>query len=173
MSIGNFNEINENNEAKENTDNAEKFKNLILETPESYDDDFDKKLDVIEDKRDLEGDMEEKNGQPESTEKDSAWERLRSIFSKKESGEGTKENKIEDSLEQKSDSESFKDRFKVDNSDNQIEKQAAENMEKRTESSGESNSDTTESDSHITRSEGRSRAEEAYNRHYHIKDDER
>lgn len=176
MSIGNFNEVKENRESNktiENTDNTEKYKNQILEVSESYDDDFDKKLDSIDDKREGEGGGEKNTEKSETTEKDSTWERLRNFFSKKEEGENAREYESKDSKERSSDNEGFRDRFKVDNTDNHIERQAAENMEKKAESSAESNADSNDGDNDITKNEGRSRAEEAYNKHYHIRDDER
>ncbi len=176
MSIGNFRETsekNETNETTEKTDNAEKYKNQILKTPESYDDDFDKKLDSLDNKRKLEDGKERNANQSENTGKDGAWERLRNFFSKREKGENTERHESKASTEQPSDNKSFRDRLNVDNSDNHIEKQAVENLKKKAESPVESDANTDENESDITVNEGRSRAEEAYNRHYNIKDDER
>lgn len=173
MSIGNFRETDEKNETTESTDNAERYKNQILETPESYDDDFDKKLDSLESKRELEDGKEKNSNQSENIGKDSAWERLRSLFSKRENRESIKEQDSKELIDQPSTNKSFRDGLKVNNFDNHIERQAAENMKKKAESPVESDADTNESESDTTVNEGRSRAEEAYNRHYHIRDDER
>ena len=86
MSIGNFKETNETSEARENTDNIEKPRNQILETPESYDDDFDSKMDnkEWEDKSKKEGNAE---GNESVVEKMSFFDKMRNLFTKKEGSE--------------------------------------------------------------------------------------
>lgn len=106
MAIGKFDETNENNEtneAKENTDNTEKSRNQILETPEDYDDDFDKKLDQNESKNESSGDkpQESEKDKGEDSEKGGVLDRLRNLFSKKESNEENSESS--ESTEKESD----------------------------------------------------------------------
>ncbi len=94
MSIGIFKETNEASEVRENIDNTEKPRNQILETPESYDDDFDSKLDNWE--REDEAKKGENVESNESVvEKMSFLEKMRSLFVKKESSEGDDDKNIE------------------------------------------------------------------------------
>lgn len=179
MAIGKFDETNENNETnevKENTDNTEKPRNQILETPEHYDDDFDKKLDQNESKNESSGDkpQEFEKGKGEESEKNGILDRLRNLFSKKESNEVNSSDNSEDGNfdESPSKGESFRDSLKVENSDNHIESHAIENTEKKNVSSVETDSDTNENNNDVSKDRGRSRAEEAYNRQFHIRDDD-
>ena len=131
MAFGNFKETNENKESS--VDNTEKPKNQLLETPKDYEDDFDKKVDTADKK-------EEKNTESNS---DKGGEENKGFFSKikglikpkEESNSENQESKNEDT-EQTKDNE-FAKKYKVDNSDNHIEKQAMEkyqeNKEKNTE----------------------------------------
>lgn len=101
MAIGNFketNESNEVNEVRENTDNTEKPRNQILEKPESYDDDFDSKLDNNERTNE---DTKERmdNGNESSGEKTSLFDKMRNLFSKKENGEESNDGGIKESDE--------------------------------------------------------------------------
>lgn len=102
MSVGNFRETNEANESRENNDNTEKPRNQILETPESYDDDFDSRLDnkKREDESKKEGNSE---GNESIVEKTSFLDKMRNLFAKKasseESGEADDKNAKEGSRE--------------------------------------------------------------------------
>jgi hypothetical protein len=103
MSIGSFKEINESNEVnetRENTDNTEKPRSQILETPESYDDDFDSKLDSNDRKNASQKEGHEQEGESDG-EKTSLFDKMRNLFSKKENGEESEptdngENKSEE-----------------------------------------------------------------------------
>jgi len=96
MSFGHFKETNEDkesNEASETIDNTERPKNQILEIPKDFDD-FDSKLDANDAKESSEKQSSmEKDDSGESKrgegkeEKTSILDKMRNIFSKKESGE--------------------------------------------------------------------------------------
>lgn len=103
MSIGSFketNESNEVNETRENIDNTEKPRNQILEIPESYDDDFDSKLDS-NDRKNASPKEGHEQGDESGGEKTSLFDKMRNLFSKKENGEESEptdngENKSEE-----------------------------------------------------------------------------
>lgn len=109
MAIGNFketNETNEVNETRENTDNTEKPRNQILETPESYDDNFDSKLDNNERSGETSNEKMD-NGNELGGEKQSLFDKMRNLFSRKESdgdsnSEGIKESAEKDSSKRNS-----------------------------------------------------------------------
>lgn len=93
MSIGNFSETNDSSdevkETKESTDNTEKPKNQILENADGYDDDFDKKLDSMENnesKTENSDNKESDSGEKGGEEKQSLLDKMRNLFSRKESG---------------------------------------------------------------------------------------
>ncbi len=101
MSIGNFKETNETsevNETRENTDNTEKPRNQILETPESYEDDFDSKLDNNERNGESTNEHSEK-GNESSGEKTSLFDKMRNLFSKKESSDDGDESTSDETRE--------------------------------------------------------------------------
>ena len=88
MTFGGFKETSEsmeNNEAK--TENTEKKRNQILEIPDEYKDDFDKKIETSENKE-QQTDTEKKDT-PEGGEKTGWFEKIKGFFSKE------KENNIE------------------------------------------------------------------------------
>ena len=112
MSLGNFKETNEAsevNEARENTDNTEKPKNQILETPESYDDDFDSKLDTNENNNESKKDGQI-GGDDSGGEKASLLDKMRNLFSKKESGEDL-DSKVDGQTEQNNDGNDKRNSF--------------------------------------------------------------
>jgi hypothetical protein len=133
MSIGNFSETseskNEVNEANESVDNTEKPGNQILETPDSYKDDFESRMDSKESKEGQEtehtkqgddsGESKEEKGDSDKT---SLLDKMRNLFKKKEDGENQQESKkVESSVdgpqppdEGKSEM-SFKDSLKPEN----------------------------------------------------------
>lgn len=80
MSIGNFKETSEGKE----TENVEKPKNQILETPEKYKDDFDRKLEANEAKED-QSPIKEK-GEGRDGERQSFFTKMKNLFSNKEKG---------------------------------------------------------------------------------------
>lgn len=113
MSIGNFSETseskNEVNETNESVDNTEKPKNQILETPDSYNDDFDSKLDSKESKDVQEVDNKEQdnyfsevNGEKKSDDKTSLLDKMMNLFKKKEI-------ESSDNIDKKDDSSSTSD----------------------------------------------------------------
>lgn len=131
MSIGNFKETNENDESKEaqeTPDNTEKPRNQILETPDDYADDFDSKLDDNESKENQENQSEdESSGEDkpqEGEEKQSLLDKMRNLFSRKESSDGETANDKEkpDSSEtpEKSSREQFADSLKVNMSPDEV-----------------------------------------------------
>ena len=81
MTFGGFKETSEsmeNNEAK--TENTEKKRNQILEIPDEYKDDFDKKIETSENKE-QQTDTEKKDT-PEGGEKTGWFEKIKGFFSK-------------------------------------------------------------------------------------------
>lgn len=115
MSLGNFKETNESsevNEARENTDNTEKPRNQILETPESYDDDFDSKLDSKERNNESKKDGQD-GGEDVGGEKTSLLDKMRNLFSKKESGEDS-DSKVDAQTEQNNDGNDKRNSFLED-----------------------------------------------------------
>lgn len=92
MSIGNFVETNESkNEVNETKDNTEKPRNQILETPDSYKDDFESKLDSKEAKETERTEQDNDSGEGKEEkgdgEKTSLLDKMRSLFTKKDNGE--------------------------------------------------------------------------------------
>lgn len=82
MTFGGFKETSEsmeNNEAK--TENTEKKRNQILEIPDEYKDDFDKKIETSENKE-QQTDTEKKDT-PEGGEKTGWFEKIKGFFQKK------------------------------------------------------------------------------------------
>ena len=139
---------NETNEAKEATDNNEKKRNQILDTPEDYDDDFDKKLDENENKESKDQPKEASEEKGDDKEKNSIMDKLRNLFSKKENnddkGESKEESDKKDDGSHIDAAKAFRESYKVDNSNNQVEKNAQTNMDtKRTQNEGESGEDNT------------------------------
>lgn len=116
MSVGNFkdsNETNDINETTENIDNSEKKRNQILETPESYDDDFDSKLDNNK----HENENNKDSSQHENGEKTGILDKMRNLFSKKESGEKPTFIENEDKEQEKGENNrrnSFRDDLRKD-----------------------------------------------------------
>lgn len=121
MSLGNFKETSESsetseaaetsetNETKDATDDTEKSRSQILDTPDKYDDDFDKKLDDCESDQDSpeqnsDDDPDSSSQKGEGEEKQSLLDKMRSLFSKKEGAEagdtkadeGTEESKAKE-----------------------------------------------------------------------------
>lgn len=95
MSIGNFDETNESknevNETNETTDNTEKPRNQILETPDSYKDDFESKLDSKESKEAERTEQDNDSGEGKEEKGDggktSLLDKMRNLFKKKDDGE--------------------------------------------------------------------------------------
>lgn len=118
MSIGSFketNESNEVNETRENIDNTEKPKNQILEVPESYDDEFDSKLDS-NDRENASTKEGHEQGDESGGEKISLLDKMKNLFSKKENGE---ESELADNGENESEkndngSSSFRENLRKD-----------------------------------------------------------
>ena len=103
-------EATETNEAKDATDDTEKSRSQILDTPDKYDDDFDKKLDDCEANQDSPEQNSDENPDSssekgEGEEKQSLLDKMRSLFSKKEGAEAD---------EAKSQREKFLDSVRVD-----------------------------------------------------------
>lgn len=154
MSLGNFKETSETNEtveaneAKDATDNTEKNRNQILDTPDKYDDDFDKKLDDCESdqdstERDSDKNLDSSSEKGESEEKQSLLDKMRNLFSKKESTDGgdTKEDEgtEESKVKEPSQREKFLDSIRVD--DYQLP-----DLDKAKSDSSEMPAETSESD---------------------------
>lgn len=104
MSIGNFSETseskNELNEANESLDNTEKPRNQILETSDSYKDNFESRLDSKESREGQETEYTEQNNdfsegkeEKDDGEKTSLLDKMRNLFKKKEDGENQQEMK--------------------------------------------------------------------------------
>ena len=99
----------ENNEAK--TENTEKKRNQILEIPDEYKDDFDKKIETSENKE-QQTDTEKKDT-PEGGEKTGWFEKIKGFFSKEKENNIEKEDEPEKS-EKPDKHSSFIDSLKVD-----------------------------------------------------------
>lgn len=105
MAIGNFRESNESyevNETKENTDNTEKPRNQILETPKSYDDDFDNRMDSRERKNESGRESKDSVYEPErggGEGKASLLDKMRNLFSKRENNDSNEGNEGEKNKE--------------------------------------------------------------------------
>ncbi len=153
MALGNFketsesSEANEANEANEATDDTEKKRSQILDAPDKYDDDFDKKLDDCEADQDSPEQNSDENPDSspekgEGEEKQSLLDKMRSLFSKKESTEAgdTKEDKGTEESETKEPSqrEKFLDSVHVDDYQapdlNKAESDSAEKPDETSES---------------------------------------
>lgn len=147
MSIGKFDETNESNneasEAKEQTENIDKPRNQILETPDSYKDNFNKKLDTNDAEKNKESagklDQEKQTDKNQDSEKTSFLEKMKNLLSHKESGEkntGDSE-KGESAIEtKKQQHDSFVDKYKVaDGVDETVNKN--EKVDKPSEGSGD------------------------------------
>ena len=91
MAIGNFKDTNESkefDEARESIDNIGKSRNQILETSESYEDAFDKRIEDYECKEEKTNEVC-KQGYESDEGKISLYDKMRNLFSKKESREET------------------------------------------------------------------------------------
>lgn len=135
MAIGKF------DETKENTDNTEKSRNQILETPEDYEDDFDKKLDQNESKNESSGDklQESEKYKGEDSEKGRVLDRLRNLLFKKESNEENSESSVSTEKERDNGSEKSESRnsfvadLRKDRPSYEAQAQKAETLEGRDE----------------------------------------
>ena len=159
MAIGKFDETsekNETNETKEATDNNEKRRNQILDTPEDYDDDFDKKLDETEKHQDGMKENSEKGEKNDFFSKfKDKFDEIKDRFSKKDNTDDKSESKEETDKKVTGNStdaeKAFRNSYKVDNSNNQIEKNAHTSMDtKRALSEGENDEDDNLPDSVMT-----------------------
>lgn len=124
MTFGGFKETSEsmeNNEAK--TENTEKKRNQILEIPDEYKDDFDKKIETSENKE-QQTDIEKKDT-PEGGEKTGWFEKIKGFFSKEKENNIEKEDEPEKS-EKPDKHSSFIDSLKVDMSPEEVKEYNAE-----------------------------------------------
>lgn len=129
MSLGSFKETSESseatetNEAKDATDDTEKSRSQILDTPDKYDDDFDKKLDDCEanqhsPEQNSDENPDSSSEKSEGEEKQSLLDKMRSLFSKKEGAETDEakdaEGTEEAETQEPSQREKFLDSVRVD-----------------------------------------------------------
>ena len=113
MSIFNFKDTEETNENVEQCDNTEKRRNQILEMPEDYDDNFDKKMDQYDhtesEKKPDKGSQGDSNG---------FLQHIKSIFSKNQIDETIMEKP--DSNGERIDSKTFRESLKVTMSPDEV-----------------------------------------------------
>lgn len=128
MAFGRFNETGEGqetNEARETQDNPEGKKNQILENSEGYEKDFDSRMD------DAEETLSNRESQEGEGKKVGLLDKIKARFSKEESGE--QDSPVEDKDGGKEEAtptkeQTFRNQYKVDNTDNRIENNAMENV---------------------------------------------